>query len=314
MNNRPVIPSIDKVRAAISQFNAQDWTHLNPTQVNDYVKMLDDYFYKNIGFVFRSLYFTISDKLPKKVYRVRKYDHSINAGLISEFSHPPANVTCSIQRASLPHHPAFYCAPGAHTALLETLKYTFKNGEENLYFISEWSFRKDQPINVTSFLFGEYDKVDMYNTFKEKTFENFKSKIPDITPEETESLREIFTFIATLFEYEDTHAISGYLGHIHLYASSNIRTDVFIYPSIATGKASLNFAIHPNAVLHKLMLQRVFLVGVPHYHIDKNNGTAKINFIIKDRLGINNDYGYMMWRNLPVEDRVDFEKMFPVSS
>lgn len=311
MGYRPRIPSLEQVVRSFREINIDEWDKMDCRQVQDYVKKLDEFFVAKFGFTFLTLRITNSDKLPQKVYRVRKYDTSINAGLISEFSHPPASLTKTIQRANLPYHPVFYCAPSAHTALIETLKYTYKEGEENSYFLSEWCFRKDQPTYVTPFMFGKYDKVDLYNIMREKAIEDFITKIPDITNDEINSLKKIFEFVSSLFESEVSHAISGYFGHSHLYASSNMRTDVFIYPSIQTGKAAMNFAIHPNAVLHKLLLKRVFLFNIKDYILDKNNGSATFQLNIEDRLGINNQHGYMIWRNLPNEDLNDFKFLFP---
>lgn len=311
MSFRPSIPSVEQVEKSFREIQIDEWNKMDCTQVQDYVKKLDEFFVAQFGFIFRTLRITNSNNLPQKVYRVRKYDTSINAGLISEFSHPPASSTKTAQRANLPYHPVFYCAPSAHTALIETLKYSYTEGEANSFFLSEWCFRKDQPIYVTPFMYGKYDKVDLYNIIREKSAEEFIAKIPDITNEEVKSLNKIFEFVSSLFEYEDSHAISGYLGHSHLYASSNLRTDVFIYPSIQTGKAAMNFAIHPNAVLHKLFLNRVFLIQIVDYKLDKNKGRATFHLKIEDRLGINNQHGYMTWRNLPNEDLIDFEALFP---
>src|SRR6185436_17923989 len=110
---------------------------------------------------------------------------------------------------------------------------------------------------------------------------------------------------------KDSHTISAYLGHIHLYAPGNIRTDIFMYPSIQTDKRSINFAIHPNAVIHKLFLSRVFIVKINNYHLDISSGGAKFDLSLEDKLGINNQHGYLIWRNLPEDDFNDFKKLFP---
>jgi len=314
MAYRPKIPSLEKVKEVMTAFKMEEWKQLTFTQTEEYIKNLDEFFSNQLGFLFRTLRTTTTNNLPKKVYRVRKKESGINANLISEFSSPPAGLCRTIQRANLPFHPVFYGAPSPHTALLETLAYTYKKDEENVFFLSEWEFKADQPTYVTPFMFGAYDKVPLFNEFSKKPLEEITAQIADLTTDEKEALNQIFRFFSELFEYEDTHAISGYLGHIHLYAPGNIRTDVFIYPSIRTGNASMNFAIHPNAVIHKMQLKRIFVVGVDDYSVDKANGSATFKFTIQDYLGINNDHGYLIWRNLPQEDWDDFTAMFPIEN
>ena len=272
---------------------------------------MDNYFITKFGFVFHTVRTSNTNKLIGKVYRVRKFNKSINGNLIAEFSHPPASLTKNIQRANLPYHPVFYGAPSAHTALLETLSQTFEADGKNLYFLSEWEFRKDQPIYVTPFIYGEYDKVDAYNQMAAKGVAQFKKEIPDLTEDESASIDAVFKMFSSLFEYEHTHAISGYLGHRHLYFPGNVRSDLLIYPSIQTDKRTLNYAFHPNAVIHKLMLKRIFLFGINKYDLNKETGKAEVSFAIQDRLGINNDHGYLIWRNLPEEDEQDFKELFP---
>ena len=112
------------------------------------------------------------------------------------------------------------------------------------------------------------------------------------------------------FENE-SHYVSGYIAHNHIYYPGNIRTDILIYPSIQTDKSSLNFAIHPNAVLHKMFLKRIFFFKVNSYEVDKTTDKMYFSFEVQDELGINNQHGYLAWRNLPNEDMKDFKKLFP---
>jgi hypothetical protein len=310
MENRPKLLSYEEIKERIKTFNIKEWNHLDILKVNEYVNALDNYFINNLGFVFRTLRITNTDKLPNKVFRIRKYSDQINHNLISEFSYPPASCTTGIQRANLPFHPVFYGAPSAHTALIETLKYSDKKND-NLYYLSEWEFRKDQPIYVTPFIFGEYEKVDVFNLLAKKAIDDFKKKINNITVDESKAIDLVFKVFSELFEYQDSHAISGYLAHTHLYFPSNIRTDLFIYPSIGTGKASMNFAFHPNAVMHKLLLKRIYLLEVENYEIDTQFNKVKFTYHLHDKLGINNEHGYLIWRNLPADDESAFKTLFP---
>jgi hypothetical protein len=311
MTYKPKIPSVKDILKVVEEFNFNDWIGLDAAKVPEYVHELDKYFVSKFGFIFRTIRQSNTDKLPQKIYRVRKYNLKINEGLISEFSNPPASATTFIQRANLPFHPVFYCAPSAHTALLETLLPTFDKETENLYYLTEWTFRENQPAYVTPFIFGDYNHVASYNEMGKKALVDLKSKIATITDEEEKSLEAVLKGFSKLFEYKDSHIISAYLGHIHLYATSNIRTDIFMYPSIQTDKRSINFAIHPNAVIHKLFLNRVFIVKINNYHFDIGGGAAKFDLSLEDRLGINNHHGYLIWRNLPDEDFNDFKKLFP---
>jgi hypothetical protein len=312
MSQRIAIPSLEQVKKAIEEFRIEDWNIKDYTQVNGYVKKLDDYFDQKLGFRIRSVGIINTKNLSPNVYRIRPFDEKINVSLISEFSHPPVNLTNKIQRANLPYHPVFYCSPDPRTALIETLEYTYREGEEKLYYLSEWSLRKDQPALATPFIFGEYNaELGFYNTYRDKTFDYIKSKFENITSEETESLRQILIFFSKLFEYRDSHALSGYIGHMHLYAWAMPRTDIFIYPSIQSEKYKLNYAIHPNAVLYLLRLNRVYLLRVYKYKINRSSGFVTLRVGYHNVLGINNDLGHLVWGNLPDVARAHLKVIMP---
>jgi len=315
MQRKIYIPSLEEINKAIIEFEQEDWSNNDISKVEKYVSKLDRYFISKFGFILKTLRASNTNNLPNKVFRLRKHESGINTSLITEFSHPPVYKT-SIQRANLPSHPIFYCAPSASTALFEMLQLTYKENEDNSYYLSEWVFLQDLPVYVSLFIYGEYERVDLYNSWSEKSFSDLRKKLPELTDDESVRLRSILSYFSKLFEKNENHYLSSYLGHIHFYDKTNIRTDVMIYPSIQTDKSSLNFAIHPNAVFHKMRLNRIFSFKVKSYKADfnKTGVRASFEFGIEDRLGINNEHGYLAWRNLPNEDLNDFKKLFPEAS
>jgi hypothetical protein len=124
-------------------------------------------------------------------------------------------------------------------------------------------YKRDQPTFFTAFVFGEYNSENaIFNTLKDDTLSKLISKFGDTTAEEKEALKKIFMLFSSLFERKDLHALSGYIGHLHIYTNQLPRTDIFIYPSIQSEKHEFNYAIHPNAVLHLLELSHVYVVRV----------------------------------------------------
>lgn len=310
MSKKIEIPSDEKIDDAIRFFKETDFSKEDFKNVDKCVNLFDRHFIDKLGFVFKTVRISNSSQFRSKIFRVRKKEAWINTSLISEFSHPPVNKT-TMQRANLPWHPVFYCSPNSGTALLETLVKTFDNASENVYYLSEWEFLPDLPVYVTIFLYGQYEKLDFFNSVSEKNRNDIFEKFKNLSIEETMRLERLVKYFSSVFEKKEEHYLSSYLGHIHFYEKSNIRTDVMLYPSIELEKGSLNYAIHPNAVFHKLRLKRVFVFDVKEYAINLSEMKAKISFNIQDLLGINNDHGYLIWRNLSEEDMLDFQKLFP---
>lgn len=249
MSRKPIIPSIEKVKETIKHFQTVDWSFLeNYENTNTHIKELEEYLVEKLGILPWNTTISNTSKFSPKVYRVRKFEENINARLISEFSHPPPAFVKKPQRANLPHYPVFYCFPAAKTAVFETLNNTFEEDKENWYYLSEWSFRENEPLNVSFFIHGDYEYSEFFNSFGERSFEKIKEKIPDISHEETNALKTILKTYSSLFEEKKNYLISSFIGHSHLYPPHNMRADVFIYPSIEAYKAAMNFAIHPNAL------------------------------------------------------------------
>ncbi|MGN6212487.1 hypothetical protein [Parafilimonas sp.] len=305
------IPSKGQILKVLEEFDSIDLENkLKAKSLQEYVQELDDFFVSKLGFIFFSVRTSNTNKVPSKVYRLRKQEGFINTSLITEFSHPQVSKTL-LQRANLPNCPTFYGSPSAHTALLETLELSFKKEGNNFYYLSEWSFREDQPIYISPFIYGEYDVVDEYNSMSKKAFKDLEEEFSVRTEEQSKCLEEMLHFYATIFEKKEDHLLSSYLAHKHFYTPSNIRTDMLIYPSIQTNKSSLNFAIHPNAVMHKMFLNRVFLFKIDDYKSDINSGELEVAFDMSDLVGLNNHHGYLIWTNLSYQDMEDFKKLFP---
>ncbi len=255
---------------------------------------------------------TSKSLFTSKVYRIRKYDESIKEILISEFSFPPIN-SASLSRLNYDGFPVFYCSPDPETALYETLEKGFKRADENKYYLSEWSFKEDLPIYVSIFLAGHYVN-SAYNELSDKFLLEVIKEFGNISEEEKERLRYYCKSLATLFEKKDEkyYYLTAYIGHTYLYYPGNIRTDIFIYPSIALNKQKLNFGIQPNAVLHKMQLDKVFLFKVSDYQYEHKNELV-FEYEMINRIGLNNNHGYLTWLdNLSKEEFEYFQKLFPI--
>lgn len=249
-------------------------------------KKLNELFIGNLKLMIYFFYLSTDKTIPKQFYRLRRLSKTFNEKLISEYSYPPNHYVKTYQRANIPYHPVFYCSDNPSTAIMETVR-----GEERLrtdivYYMSEWETKDDQDIRICPFIFDNVSEDNPYRRLTEinkiKLFETLKVH----TDEEKNSMLQILSFLSNLFIYQDSYVVSSYLAHINLYANHNYRPDLFIYPSAQTERKTVNFAFHPNSVIEKLKLKRVYKMRLTHYNENTKAFTVSISWVGENNNGI----------------------------
>src|SRR5690606_4152403 len=117
-----------------------------------------------------------------------------------------------------------------------------------------------------------------------------KETFKDYTEEEIEGMCELMNALSLLF-LNDNYIVTSFLAHYYIYTKFLPRPDIFIYPSVQTNNKSVNFAVHPNTVVEKLNLKRVFKLKVTEINHEKHSFGSKILSIGK------NEEGNILWRS-----------------
>jgi len=222
-------------------------------------------------------------------YRLRKWTKSMNPALISEYSYPPNHVVKSIQRANVPHHPVFYCSDNPETAIFETVGTKLDPSKNDVYYLSEWELDDSFSFRICPFVFGNVDESNPAAKMLDTLVENLRNVFKEYSEDQQEAVLEILKFLSSLFVYDNTYFVSSYIAHSYLYADHNLRADLFIYPSVRTGRKTLNYAIHPNVVSERLRLKRVFQLKV--MKLDVKQEKLDLSFM---KRGTNRD-GIIYW-------------------
>lgn len=301
------LPSLSDVKKGIEELVLiEKWDNFqiskNPEEFN---KRLHELFVKNIGIFPITSTKVDSSTFPFTFYRLRRYDESMNPALISEYSYPPNHFINSYKRANIPGNPVFYCSNDASTSIFEVLKNEPKIDPEELFYLSEWKFRENLEIRITPYLFGNLAPDSPYRLWTESTeYQINKLLEKDFSLDQINGFKKVLEYLSNLFVYEDTYTVSSFIAHQHLYARFSLRTDLFVYPSIQTDQYSINFAIHPNVVIEKMRLNRVF------------------KFKIKDFVNFQTPYQYnfetiatnidsiLFWKNIKEDDKKDLSRIF----
>lgn len=297
INRKPSFPELEKIKAFVADFIANSRVKFETNyngNVAEYHEALHKEFVDKLGLQILFFQPSNTNNLKSKLYRLREYSESINMNLISEFSYLPAPLCQSFRRANYPYNPVFYCSPDLKTAILETVPEISNSSEGNLYLISEWEFRKNESINITPFFAGNYSNESYLNEVAEALKTNVKNTFSDLSESEAEVFYETIVFLSNLFVKEETYPITSYLAHSHLYSLvSPIRTDVFIYPSVKSDTKTINYAIHPNTVDQKMLLNIIYAIRITNLeYADKH---IKLSFML-EKIGTNSN-GIIHWQN-----------------
>lgn len=265
------LPSISEVRNSIQILQTEVWPAFEDFKtVNEYMAYFHQKFAKH--FNKQMLYFSKPVVNPAyKFYRVRPLgDWDISA--VQEHSYPPSNF-CRKNRANLPGHPVFYSSPNPSTALLETIRNN-KLDVDKTYCLSMWTLKKrNQPFIVSPFILNVED--ERYKKVSEKILTDRLKESLKNSPHsgDMESFRAILEYLSSSFVHDDeqNYSISSFIGHSHLYMPHQVRTDLFIYPSIQSSMKAVNIAINPKTVDESLMMKYLLILNVTDLDMENNH-------------------------------------------
>lgn len=266
-----LIPSFDELKKNIDELLLIDkWDRYKiKSSPKKFEKRMNQLFFSKLGF-FPTIFSPMkSNDFTFPFYRLRKETKTMNKTLISEYSYPPISIIKYTQRANIPYHPVFYCADKPMTALMETLHDEKTINSKTNYYLSKWVFKNNIDIRVTPFLFGNVNAESPFKKMSDKNLKRIENTFKDYSETEIESVKEIMKLLSHLFIYENTYAVSSFISHSHIYADHNLRSDIFIYPSHQTGQKQMNYAIHPNVVIEKLELKKVYCLNIKEYNPEK---------------------------------------------
>lgn len=309
-SDKQKMPSLKEIQSGIDQLLLiEDWNQYKVKRSpKKFQKRLHELFTSKFSIFPTVLTPLESNSIPFTFFRLRKFDSKMNTSLISEYSYPPNHVVKYTQRANLPYHPVFYCSNNPATAIFETIRNEKKHNTDDFYYLSSWVLKPDHMINFSPFIFGNLHQDSPYVEWTKANYIQIdKSLGHEFDPEGLKSFKKILEFLSHLFVYENTYAVSSYIAHEHLYAQHNYRSDIFMYPSWQTDRKSLNFAIHPNTVIEKMQLKKVYKMTISDFQEDRNSYNTFISKIA------NNKNGILYWRQIDENDEEltnDLEKFF----
>jgi len=243
-------------------------------------------------------------KFPfKQFFRVRPANLIENFLNKKQFGYPPKCEES--QRASLANHPVFYASGDPLTALreyiLNNVDYAKEKNRE--YCIGSWSLiNTPAKIQMAHFIYGNIgaeNPLFKMSEFQDSSLERVFAKHLNLS--QLNGLKEIHKFYTNIFLDDTNYAICAYLGHSFLFPNDTYPADVFVYPSVATKKESVNFAIPPSFVDQKMYLKIVYLCRVDDMKIkDGQLGSMTLRFL---RRGI--PLGKTLrWRNVDPNDEL----------
>jgi len=282
------VPSLETVKEGVEKLLLVDkWDNYKiKKSPKRFIKRLNDLFIENLKLMMYPVYLATDKSIPKKFYRLRKHSNSFNEKLISEYSYPPNDFVKTVQRASIPYNPVFYCSDNPSTAIMETVKNLASINKKSVYYMSEWETKDNQGIRICPFIFDNISETNPYKRLSEINKIKLHEVMKEYTEQERSAVFEILKFLSNLFTFENTYVVSSYLAYINLYANHNYRPDVFIYPSVQTKRETVNFAFHPNAVIEKLTLKRIFKLNLTSFDEENRNFTASIGWLGKNHNGV----------------------------
>ena len=252
--------------------------------IDDFVNRYNKIFSEKIGEIPHVVQNVEMENRPLRLYRLRKESTELNNNLISTYSHPPAYVAREIQRASLPYHPVFYSSDNPSTVIAEGTK--FKDfSPTDTFYLSEWAFRPNQVLRIIAFLFDVVDS-EIITKYVENNLIQLRTLLSGYPIEQQDGIIAYLRYLSTLFVYDDTYKVSAWIAHTQIYAKHGHRPDIFLYPSIQSERKSVNFAVHPNAVSQKLLLENIYSININSIEKDNNRISITINECAENKDGI----------------------------
>jgi RES domain len=252
---------------------------------------IDAFCKREIGF-FPFLYEMHNLEKNKPFYRVRINDNSFNRDLITSYEMPPAACVKNFQRLNIPGNPVFYSATTMDVAVFETF-YNDHSKIGNDFFISEWQPPETLNVLSTAFLFSDNIKSDL-NTASKTIMERTEHLREGLNKEQTDFMIELLKYLTNEFLNPNSYVLSSFIGHNQIFAPHELKTQMFLYPSVKKKHNGINVVFHPEFMRKHLTLTRVF-------HCRATN-------ILEDNIQIELSEvgeianGVLVWRNITDED------------
>ena len=294
------LPTLESVKEAIDGILLHEkWDrHKISRGPKQFIKKVQRIFFEHLP-VFPHIIQPNSTVPDLLFYRVRTPTKNFNEQLIGDYSFPPNHVARSYQRCNIPHHPVFYCSNDPRTAISETVYSRSVWNNTTPCYLSEWRVRANATAHITPFVFGNVDAGNPFYEFSEQNLTKLRELVVNHPEEKIDGFVEVMRFLSKLFVFDNTYSISAFIAHSHLYAQHNLRTDIFLYPSVKNQLQGVNLAIHPNCVQHKMELSKVYKLYV--VKVNRENGTFTGRFV---STGIN-DNGVILWRPFDKDDSIN---------
>ena len=223
-------------------------------------------------------------------YRARKANEILNQNIISEYSFPPTVFCKKPLRANLPFHPVFYATNNAVTAIFETIQ--DKNFEGQLLAVSRWIMKDTDPFFIAPFLFSNLSNKHPWA----KLVFDYKTKgllDAGVSKEKMEQTAYLLEELTKIFYNDSDYKISASIAHNLLYSTRReINCDVFIYPSIQASGENVNFAVHPNFVINRLFIDKIYIIELGGFNPRSKSLNLRLHAIGK----LNNNR-LILWQN-----------------
>ena len=270
-------PNLDEAKALIKKFKDIQWPL---KQKDDSVKSYVNSFINRIQQTYGNwldviLPLTAADfQLP--VYRARYVDQIDQVGAIGQHSYTPVSLTHSPGRCHFKGYPVFYGALDPLTSLVEV--YNKMDHSSGKFCISKWKVHSTKSRLMLQY----FTQMDLQHgsalyDFSQDFESHFKSSINDeLTESQIGGVKLLLQYLHSLFVSEESYSITAALAHRGLYADHNFRTDILLYPSVASKLNGGNVAIQPNFVDNHMYLDLLYMVEM----IDYDPELGKVNLFI----------------------------------
>lgn len=228
-------------------------------------------------------------------YRARRTNEILNQFIFTEYSYPPTTFCKKALRANLPFHPVFYATNNALNSIYETIQNKQFKGE--ILAISNWTMRDTHPFYTAPFLFSNLSINHPWSKMVEK-FKTDGLLYAGVPSSKVDEILMVLEKLTNLFYNDSDYRISASIAHNLLYSTrSDLKCDIFIYPSIQANGENVNFAVHPNFATNRLFLEKIYIVELGEYNtISKSLKLLlhSIGYILEDK--------FINWKNGNFDD------------
>ncbi len=254
--------NLEDTELSISRLKQAVWPDINNViNLDKFIADVESILFSEFDYI--PIAIRINKQFMLPLFRARELKSFTNINLFQEHSLPPIHLS-STQRCNFAQHPVFYCSMNPFTAVFEVIRnndYTSKK-----YCISKWTISEGLEIANQSFLqvplHEENHFQNLRNDEKEKVRKIFGRELEET---KVDGIIKYWEFLQEMF-VSDNYTLSATLSHKSLFGKNNpINPDIIIYPSLQSSSVTANFAIHPNFVNQRLILNRLYIVEILDY-------------------------------------------------